>query len=254
MTAWAYTLAVSEARLLLVDDDLAHLSALAERLAGDGFDVERASSGPEALERLDEAWPDLVVIDLMMPEMDGQTLAARIKSRADLPILVLSAIVEADNKADLIARFAEDYVTKPYDYEELVARIRRVIRRMGDQIPPAEVDLGDITLVPRRREATVRGIRMSLSPTESRFLATLAARMPNAVGTEELLHKVWADSDAADPAYVWVTVRRLRQKLEFDPDHPLHLLTDSSGGYRLSRAEIKPGYKWPLAPGTADVS
>ncbi len=240
---------MSEARLLLVDDDPAHLSALAERLAGDGFEVEKASGGAEALGRLEESWPDLVIIDLMMPEMDGQTLAARIKSRADLPILVLSAIAEADNKADLIARFAEDYVTKPYDYEELVSRIRRVIRRMGDQIPPAEVDLGDVTLIPRRREATVRGIRIRLSPTESRFLATLAARMPNAVGTEELLHKVWADSDAADPAYVWVTVRRLRQKLEFDADHPLHLLTDASGGYRLARAEIKPGYAWPQAPG-----
>jgi len=239
---------VSEARLLLVDDELAHLDALAERLTGDGFEVVKAGSGKEALDQLDAAWPDLVILDLLMTEMDGQTLAGRIKSRADLPILVLSAIGEADSKADLIARYAEDYVTKPYDYAELLARIRRVLRRLRDQIPVEELALGDITLIPRRREATVRGRRVALSPTESRFLATLAASMPAAVSTEQLLHKVWADSDAADPAYVWVTIRRLRQKLEFDPDHPLHLLTDPGGGYRLAAAELRPGMRWPGKP------
>ena len=230
-----------EARLLLVDDDQTHLDALAERLAGDGFEVARAASGAEALERLDEAWPDLVILDLMMPEMDGQTLAARIKTRADIPILVLSAVAAADSKADLIAHFAEDYVTKPYDYAELIARIRRVLRRLQDQIPVEELALGDLILVPRRREAIVRGRHVSLSPTESRFLATLGASLPKSVSTDQLLHKVWADSDAADPAYVWVTVRRLRQKLELDADDPHHLLTDPAGGYRLASWELRPG-------------
>ena len=231
---------MSEARLLLVDDDPAHLDALAERLGGDGFEVTRAASGFEALERLDSVWPDLVILDLMMPEMDGQALAGRIKSRADIPILVLSAVAAADSKADLIAHFAEDYVTKPYDYVELVARIRRVLRRLQDQIPVEELALGDLTLIPRRREAIVRGEHVSLSPTESRFLATLAAAMPRAVSTDQLLRKVWADSDAADPAYVWVTVRRLRQKIELDPDDPHHLLTDPAGGYRLAAWEHGP--------------
>ena len=229
---------MSEARLLLVDDDPAHLDALAERLTDDGFEVARAGSGAEALERLDQAWPDLVILDLMMPEMDGQTLARRIKSRADIPILVLSAVVAADSKADLIAQFAEDYVTKPYDYAELAARIRRVLRRLQDQIPVEELALGDLVLVPRKREAIIRGRHVSLSPTESRFLATLASSMPKAVSTEQLLRKVWADSDAADPAYVWVTVRRLRQKLEFDADDPHHLVTDPAGGYRLAAWEL----------------
>jgi len=233
--------AMSEARLLLVDDDQAHLEALAERLSGDDFEVTTATSGPVALECLDEAWPDLVIIDLMMPDMDGQTLAGRIKNRADIPILVLSAVATADSKADLIAHFAEDYVTKPYDYAELVARIRRVLRRLQDQIPIEELALGDLTLIPRKREAIIRGRHVSLSPTESRFLATLAASMPKAVSTDQLLHKVWADSDSADPAYVWVTVRRLRQKLEFDADDPHHLLTDPAGGYRLSSWELRRG-------------
>jgi DNA-binding response OmpR family regulator len=230
--------AVSEARLLLVDDDPAHLDALAGRLSIDGFDVTRAASGSQALESLDAAWPDLVILDLMMPQMDGQTLAGRIKSRADIPIIVLSAVAAADSKVDLISHFAEDYVTKPYDYAELVARIRRVLRRLQDQIPVEELALGDLTLVPRKREAIIRGQHVSLSPTESRFLATLAAVMPKAVSTDQLLRKVWADSDAADPAYVWVTVRRLRRKLEVDPDDPHHLLTDPAGGYRLAAWEL----------------
>jgi two-component system KDP operon response regulator KdpE len=230
---------VSEARLLLVDDDPTHLDALAERLSGDGFDVTKAASGAEALEQLDAAWPDLVILDLMMPDMDGQTVAGRIKTRADIPILVLSAVAAADSKADLIAHFAEDYVTKPYDYAELVARIRRILRRLHDQIPVEELALGDLTLIPRKREAVIRGRRVALSPTESRFLATLAAGMPRPVTTEQLLHKVWADSDAADPAYVWVTVRRLRQKIELDPDDPHHLLTDPAGGYRLAAWELR---------------
>jgi DNA-binding response OmpR family regulator len=224
---------MGEARLLLVDDDVSHLDALAARLASDGFDVDKAVSGAKALELLNAAWPDLVILDLLMPKMSGQTLAARIKSRADIPILVLSAIDAADNKADVISRYAEDYLAKPYDYTELVARIRRVLRRLQDQIPVEQLDLGDVTLIPRRREAIIRGERVSLSPTESRFLSTLAASMPNAVTTEHLLRKVWADSDSAEPAYVWVTVRRLRQKLEVNPDQPDHLLTVAGGGYRL---------------------
>jgi DNA-binding response OmpR family regulator len=231
---------MSEARLLVVDDDPAHLSALADRLASDGFEVMAANSGAQAIERLDESWPDLVILDLLMPGMDGPELASRIKTRADIPILVLSAIAAADNKADLIAQFAEDYVTKPYDYAELLARIRRVLRRVQDQIPVEEVALGDLVLVPRRRQAIVRGTAVSLTPTESRFLATLAASMPRAVSTEQLLHKVWADSDTADPVYVWVTVRRLRRKIEHNPNDPRHLLTDPSGGYRLAAAAETP--------------
>ncbi|HEY5486534.1 MAG TPA: response regulator transcription factor [Candidatus Limnocylindrales bacterium] len=229
---------MGEARLLLVDDDVSHLDALAARLASDGFEVDKASSGAKGLELLNAAWPDLVILDLLMPGMDGQTLAARIKSRADIPILILSAIEAADSKADLIARYAEDYVAKPYDYTELVARIRRVLRRVQDQVPVEQLDLGDVTLIPRRREAMIRGQRVSLSPTESRFLATLAASMPNAVTTEHLLRKVWADSDSAEPAYVWVTVRRLRQKLEVNPDQPRHLVTAAGGGYRLVAEEL----------------
>jgi DNA-binding response OmpR family regulator len=229
---------MGEGRLMLVDDDVDHTTFLAERLVRDGFEVQVANSGQETLELLDVSWPDLLILDLLMPEMDGESLAGRVKRRADIPILVLSAISTAESKADLILRYAEDYVTKPYDYAELVARIRRVLRRLHDQIPVEELVLGDgFTLSPRKRQAFIHGRRIPLSPTEARFLATLASSMPKAVTTEQLLRKVWTDSEGADPGYVWVTVRRLRQKLELDPDNPRHLLTDANGGYRLAGKE-----------------
>ncbi len=225
-------------RLLLVDDDVQLLGFLGDRFRRDGFDVTAARSGPEALERLDSGWPDLVILDLVMPKMDGEEVAARIKKRADIPIVVLSAITGADHKVDLIQRYAEDYVTKPFDYAELLARVNRVLRRMNERIPSQELSLGpDLTLVLRKREAMVRGGLVLLSPTETRFLATLAANLGRPISTEQLLARVWSDADGADPAYVWVTVRRLRKKLEEDPDHPRYLLTERSGGYRLASAD-----------------
>lgn len=224
-------------RILVVDDDAQLLSYLDERLGRDGFDVTLAASGAEALERLDAQWPDLVILDLMMPRMGGEEVAARVKKRADIPIIVLSATTGSENKVDLLTRHAEDYVTKPFHYAELVARIQRVLRRLDERIPSQELTLGpDLTLILRRREAIVGGQTVSLSPTETRLLASLAANMDRAVSTDQLLTKVWGDADGADPAYVWVTVRRIRRKIEQDPDDPRYLVTERSGGYRLVAA------------------
>ncbi len=221
-------------RLLLVDDDVQLLTYLAERLTRDGYDVTAAKSGAEALAALDASWPDLVVLDLMLPRMRGEEIAARIKKRADIPIIVLSAVTSADTKVELISRYAEDYLTKPFHHEELLARIRRVLGRLNERIPSQELELGpDLTLILRRREAIVGGDVVSLSATETRFMATLAARAGDPISTEQLLARVWGDADGADPAYVWVTVRRLRRKIEQDPDHPQYLVTERGGGYRL---------------------
>ena len=130
------------ARLLLVDDDSNLLVVLAEQLRDDGYDVATARDGVEALRRLETGWPDLAIIDMMMPRLDGLSLAREIKARADLPIIVLSAIDAADSKAELLDEVAEDYVTKPYHYPELRARINRVLRRLGDRLPGQRVVLG----------------------------------------------------------------------------------------------------------------
>jgi len=221
-------------RILLVDDDPGLLVVLAEQLSDDGFEVATARDGQEAVRRLEAGWPDLIVLDLMMPRIDGLALAHQIKSGADLPIIVLSAIDTADSKARLLDEVAEDYVTKPYHYPELRARIQRVLSRLGDRIPRQSLVLGpNLTLDLHRRAATVAGTEVQLTPTESRLLSALAANLGEVVGTEVLLSRGWAETEEAEPSYVWVSMRRLRQKIETDPDRPVHLLTARGLGYKL---------------------
>ncbi len=156
---------VSAPRILIVDDDPNLLVILAEQLSADGYQVQTARDGDEALRRLAQAWPDLLIIDMLMPRMDGLSLAREVKNRADLPIIVLSAIDTADSKADLLDEVAEDYVTKPYHYPELRARITRVLRRLGDRVPRQRLELGpNLALELHRREAIVAGTPVSLTP------------------------------------------------------------------------------------------
>jgi two-component system, OmpR family, KDP operon response regulator KdpE len=221
-------------RILLVDDDPHLLVLLAEQLRADGYETITARDGAEALRRLRTSWPDLLIIDMMMGRMDGLTLAREIKAHADLPIIVLSAIDAGDSKADLLEEVAEDYVTKPYHYPELRARINRVLRRLGDKVPKQSLVLGpSLVLDLQRREATVDGRVVQLTPTESRLLYALAANLGKTVTTEVLLARGWADTEDADASYVWVTMRRLRQKVEVDPNRPAHLMTVRGVGYRL---------------------
>jgi DNA-binding response OmpR family regulator len=221
-------------RILLVDDDPDLLVFLADRMRDDGFSVRTARNGTEALRRLDEEWPDLLIVDLLMPEMDGLTLAGHVKERADLPIIVLSAIDTGDSKADALERVAEDYVTKPFHYPELRARVTRVLRRLRDRVPRQPLVLGPrLTLLLHRREAVVDGRTVGLTPTEVRLLYALAASLGTVVSSETLLTRGWSDTDFADPSYLWVTIRRLRNKIEVRPDRPVHLLTVRGVGYRL---------------------
>jgi len=225
-------------RLLLFDDDLRLVGFLRDRLVAEGFDVTTASRGRDALAAVDRRWPDLIVLDMMLPDMTGERVATEVKRRADLPIIVLSAVSEVGSKTTMIRDYAEDYLTKPFHYPELRARIERVLRRLEDRIPVQQVDIGEgLTLDLRRREATVDGTPISLTPTETRLLSALASVPGRTLSTEQLLSRVWTDTDGADPVYVWVTVRRLRQKLEPDASSPRFLLTVKGGGYRLGNPE-----------------
>ena len=223
-------------RILLVDDDPNLLVFLGEQLRDDGYSVTTARDGVEALRRLEGGWPDLLIVDMMMPRMDGLTLARQVKARADLPIIVLSAIDAGDSKATALEEVAEDYITKPFHYGELRARINRVLRRVGDRLPSATVELGPaLTLDLHRRRALVGGREVRLTPVESRLLYALAANVGRVVTTDTLLARGWSETEAADPSYVWVTMRRLRQKIERDPDTPEHIETIRGVGYRLNR-------------------
>ena len=222
-------------RILIVDDDPNLLVLLADQLRADGYEIATARDGDEALRRLRAGWPDLLIVDMMMPRMDGLTLAREIKAQADLPIIVLSAIDAGDSKADLLEEVAEDYVTKPYHYPELRARINRVLRRLGDKVPRRSLAAG---AGPDPGPPSPRGDRRSArssssTPTESRLLYALAANLGQTVTTETLLARGWADTEDADPTYVWVTMRRLRQKVEVDPNKPIHVQTVRGVGYRL---------------------
>lgn len=220
--------------VLLVDDDLSLLSLLSRRLTREGFDVSTATSGPAALAALERSWPALVLIDLMMPGMDGVELARRIKRLVDLPIIVLSAVDADTSKVASLEVFAEDYLTKPFSFEELVARINRVLRRVGGGRPKVILDSGELEIDLVSREVRTASATQPLTPIETRFLQVLVGSLDRTVSTQVLLDRVWPDSDGADSSYVWVTVRRLRQKLELDPDQPRYLLTDRGTGYRLA--------------------
>jgi DNA-binding response OmpR family regulator len=220
--------------ILLVDDDPTLRSVLARRLGRDGFEVRPVSSGVEALRALERAWPALLVIDLMMPGMDGFELCRRVKQIADLPIIVLSAVDASEAKVRALEYYAEDYVTKPFDPDELSARIHRVLRRTESGRGGLTLDGGSLEIDLVQRRARVDERTESLSPTEVRFLQVLIASLDRTVPTDTLLSRVWSDSELPDPSYVWVTVRRLRNKIERDPNKPRVLLTDRGVGYRLS--------------------
>jgi DNA-binding response OmpR family regulator len=220
--------------VLLVDDDATLLAVLSRRVSRAGYDVRTAASGPDALKQLDGSWPALLVVDLMMPGMDGFELSRRVKQVADLPIIVLSAVAESEAKVSALELYAEDYVTKPFDPDELVARIQRVLRRSSIGSPQVSLDQGEVEVDLATRQITSPAGTHQLTPTEARLLQVLAASVDRVVPTDELLDRVWTDADGADPSYLWVTVRRLRRKLEPDPDRPRYLLTERGIGYRLS--------------------
>ena len=220
--------------LLLVDDDPTLLSVLARRMAREGYEVSTADSGARALALLEQRWPALLIVDLMMPGMDGFELCRRVKRIADLPIIVLSAVDASEAKVRALEEYAEDYITKPFNPDELVARVQRVLRRAAAGRPQLVLDGGELEIDLAARRVTTAAGQFALTPTEVRLLQILISSVDTTVPTETLLDRVWSESDGADPSYVWVTVRRLRRKLELDPDRPRYLLTDRGLGYRLA--------------------
>lgn len=224
--------------ILLVDDDQTILSVLARRLTREGFDVRTAPSGQGALASLDRGWPALLVVDLMMPGMDGFELSRRVKRIADLPIIFLSAVDASESKVRALEEYAEDYITKPFDPEELVARVQRVLRRTSGGRPDISLDGGEVEIDLAKKRLVTRGGTHALTPVETRLLQLLIASLDRVVPTETILERVWSDADGADPSYVWVTVRRLRRKLELDPDRPRYLLTERGVGYRLNSGAV----------------
>ena len=233
---------MSYVTLLLVDDNLDLLRLLKRRLEVDGYEVVAVEGGRQALIVLERQVPDLAILDVLMPEMNGFELAREIKKRGDVPILFLTAVGETQNRIKGIREYAEDYIVKPFDYHELLARVQRILRRTAGSTTIREALIvvdKDLSLDFGRAEAhTVDGVVM-LSVTEARLLYHLVRRAGQTVPLGVLVAKIWGYADETGPEALRVAIYRLRRKLEPKPRNPRYILTDREIGYHFVNFESK---------------
>jgi len=223
----------SGARVLVVDDEPAILRTVTANLGRRGFRVDVAQTGVAAIEQV-EQHPDLVVLDLGLPDTDGLEVIRRIRARSDTPIIVLSARDSEREKVHALELGADDYLTKPFGVDELVARIRVALRhfaRVGGNEPVFHT--GALTVDLERRRVTVDSEEIRLSPTEYAVLVALVRNADRVVTDAQLLREVWGPEYGDEDHYLHVYVARLRKKIESDPQNPRYLITEPGIGYRL---------------------
>jgi DNA-binding response OmpR family regulator len=225
------------ARILLVDDEQAIQTLLAYPLRRDGYEVVPAHDGREALDRFAEQRFDLVVLDVMLPRLDGIEVCRRLRSRSQVPIIMLTARDDEIDKVLGLEMGADDYITKPFSVREFRSRVRAALRRAdmlgGRPTSEEPISLGGLEIDLERRTVMVRDGRADLTYVEFEVLATLARTPGKVFSREMLLEKVWGDSAYRDPRTVDVHIRHLREKLERDPSSPEFLLTVRGVGYRF---------------------
>ncbi len=222
-------------QLLLVDDDRDLLLSLRLQLEADGFRVLSAESGRRALAIAGEVLPHLAVVDLMMPGLDGFEVAKRLRQYADVPVIMLTAIDDPARKVEGLTEYADDYVTKPFAYGELLARIRNLLQRawpQGRPIDSTTVVDDTLTLDFARHVAIVDGEERRLSPTEARLLHLLVKNRGQILPNELLLDRLWPDGNGAMNS-LWEYVRRLREKLGDTPEEPRYVESERGIGYRF---------------------
>ena len=205
-------------------------------LARDGVDVHEVGDGRSALDWLTTNTADLLVLDVMLPEVDGLAVLAHIRRTSDVPVILLTARAEEVDRIVGLELGADDYVVKPFSARELAVRVRNVLRRSrsGPDAPGGALDFGDLTIELGTREVTAHGAPVTLTPKEFDLLATLAGSPRQVLSRTQLLDVVWGSSpEWQDPATVTVHVRRVRQKVEACPERPRHLTTVWGVGYRF---------------------
>jgi DNA-binding response OmpR family regulator len=220
-------------KILLVDDEPTLLDTLAYNLRGSGYHVMTASDGAAALEQARLHSPDLIILDLMLPEIDGLTVCRSLRAVADTPILVLTARTGELDKIIGLESGADDYMTKPFSLGELQARIRALLRRAGPRRQGDEISSGNLTLNMVSRKAFLDGQELSLSPKEFALLAELMRHQGAVLSRDLLLTRVWGYDFFGDSRTVDVHVRWLREKIEADPSSPDRILTVRGIGYRF---------------------
>lgn len=225
-------------RILLVDDEAAIVAAIVPLLQSRGYAVTTAASGHGAIDALGRDAPDLIVLDLGLPDLDGIEVCRRMRGRRAMPIIVLSARHgEADKVAALDAG-ADDYVTKPFGAEELLARVRAALRR-GDAAPVAsgEIVRGDLTIDLDRRRVIRGGGEIRLTPKEFELLVLLAQHAGRVLTHRAILKAIWGPHATEQPEHLRVLIAGLRKKIEPDPSQPRYLLTEPWVGYRFSAGD-----------------
>lgn len=222
-------------RVLIVDDEPSLVRTLSINLRARGYEVQTAFDGRTALQAVAEDAPEVMVLDLGLPDLDGVEVIRRVRRTSELPIIVLSARHDSDDKVEALDEGADDYVTKPFGMDELLARVRSSVRRSGaGQSRPKPIRTDGFTLDFDERIAHRDGAPVRLTPTEWRLLEELARRPGHLIAQAELLRAVWGPGYEDQSHYLRVYVAGLRRKLEADPAHPVHLLTDPGIGYRLT--------------------
>ena len=223
-------------RILLVDDEQSVQTLLSYPLRKDGYHVTSALDGREALERFKEARFDLVVLDLMLPKLDGVEVCRRLRRHSQVPIIMLTAKGSETDKVAGLEVGADDYITKPFSMREFRSRVKAALRRSRMALEPPDdepIESGELRIDPGRRVVTLRGEEVAATYVEFEILAALARTPGRVLSRETLLEHVWGDSDYRDPRTVDVHIRHLREKLEVDPKQPEYLFTVRGVGYRF---------------------
>jgi two-component system KDP operon response regulator KdpE len=220
------------ARILVVDDEPQIRRALSRTLEANGFDVRAVETGEEALTSLQ--WrPDVILLDLMLPDLDGLEVARRIREQANTPILVLSARGEEPRKVLALDQGVDDYITKPFGTEELLARIRVALRHAAGGPTAPILEFGDLRIDFERRTVTRGGEEVHLTPTEYEVLKFLAQHAGKVLTHRMLLQHVWGADRIEETQYLHVFMSHLRRKLEPQPARPKYILTEPGVGYRF---------------------
>jgi two-component system KDP operon response regulator KdpE len=222
------------ARILIVDDEPSILATMAPLLRGRGYEVSTATSGHAALEAVERQPPQLVILDLGLPDLDGIEVARRLREGRAIPILVLSARGAEQDKVAALDAGADDYVTKPFGAEELLARVRAALRRTDVAAPSGVIKRGDLVIDVDRRRVVRGDDELRLTPKELELLLFLAQHAGRVLTHRAILKAIWGPNAVDQPEHLRVLVNSLRRKLERDPSKPQYIKTEPWVGYRFA--------------------
>jgi len=222
--------------ILVVDDEPRIVEAVGMNLELEGYQVSSASNGYEALQKLTKDLPDLVILDVMMPKVDGFETLREIREVSTVPVIMLTVRGEEIDKVRGLDLGADDYITKPFNPKELVLRIRAVLRRveMPSPVPKTEIRVDDnLSIDFSRCKVIIKGKEVHLRPTEYRLLYHLVSNAGQVLTHETLLRRVWGYEYRDEDHYLWLYITYLRRKIEDDPKHPKYILSERGIGYRF---------------------